>query len=59
VSPLPRHEPTEGAGVAVEVVYDTSSGTTIRAARRGSLMEGLRLSMLKQDRHGGLRSSGH
>jgi hypothetical protein len=41
----------------VEVVYDTSPGTTTRAARGGSMMEGLRLSMLKQDGHGGLRGS--
>jgi hypothetical protein len=37
----------------IEVVYDTSLGTTTRAARGGSLMEGLRFSTLKQDGHGG------
>jgi hypothetical protein len=42
----------------IEVVYDTSPGTSTRAARGGSLMEGLRLSSLKQDGHGGLRGSG-
>jgi hypothetical protein len=42
----------------VEVVYDTSLRTTIRAAHGGSLMEGLRLSTLKQDGHGGLHGSG-
>jgi hypothetical protein len=31
--------------VGVGVVYDTSLGTTIRAAREDSLMEGLRFSM--------------
>jgi hypothetical protein len=44
----------------IEMVYDTSPRTTTRAAHRGSLMEGLRLSTLKQDGHGGyedLRSS--
>jgi hypothetical protein len=43
----------------VEVVYDTSLETTIRAARGGSLMEGLRRSMLKQDGPGDLRGSDH
>jgi hypothetical protein len=43
----------------IEVVYDTSPGTITRAAHGGPLMEGLRLSTLKQDRHGGLRGSGH
>jgi hypothetical protein len=43
----------------IEVVYDTSPRTTTRAAHGGSLMEGLRLSMLKQDGHGGLRSLDH
>jgi hypothetical protein len=41
--------------------YDTSTGTATRAARCGSLLEGLRLSTLKQDGHGGhedLRGSG-
>jgi hypothetical protein len=42
----------------VEVIYDTSPETTIRAVHRGSLMEGLRLSMLKQDGHGSLRGLG-
>jgi hypothetical protein len=41
------HEPTEGTGVADEVVYDTSSKTTTRVARRDSLMEGVRLSSIK------------
>jgi hypothetical protein len=41
------------------VVYDTSPRTTTKAAHGGSLMEGLRLSMLKQDGHGGLRGSNH
>jgi hypothetical protein len=40
------------------VVYNTSLGTTTRAAHEGSLMERLRLSMLKQDEHGDLRGSG-
>jgi hypothetical protein len=40
------------------VVYDTSPRTTTRAARGGSLIEGLSLSTLKQDEHGGLRGSG-
>jgi hypothetical protein len=44
---------------SVKVVYDTSSKTSIRAARGGSLMEGLRLSTLKQDGHDDLRGSGH
>jgi hypothetical protein len=39
------------------VVYDTSPETTTRAAHEGSLIEGIRLSMLKQDGHGGLRGS--
>jgi hypothetical protein len=43
----------------VEVVYDTSPETATRAARRGSLMEGLRLSTLKQDGHGGICGLGH
>jgi hypothetical protein len=43
----------------VEVVYDTSLGTPTGAACGGSLMEGLRLSMLKQDGHGDLHGSGH
>jgi hypothetical protein len=34
--------------ILVEVVYDTSSDTAIRAARGGSLMEGLRLSTLSK-----------
>jgi hypothetical protein len=38
----------------VEVVYDISPGTTIRVAHGGSLMEGLRLSTLKQDGYSGL-----
>jgi hypothetical protein len=42
----------------VKVVYDTSPGTATRAACGGSLMEGLRLSTLKQDGHGGLRGLG-
>jgi hypothetical protein len=42
----------------VEVVYDTSSETTTRAAHGGSLMEGLRLSTLKKDGTCGLRGSG-
>jgi hypothetical protein len=42
----------------IEVVYDTSPETTTTTARRGSLMERLRLSMLKQDGHGGLCGSG-
>jgi hypothetical protein len=41
------------------VGYDTSPGTNTRAVYGGSFMEGLRLSMLKQDGHGGLRGSGH
>jgi hypothetical protein len=44
---------------SVKVVYDTSPGTTTRTARGGSLMEGLRLSTLKQDGHGDLCGSGH
>jgi hypothetical protein len=44
--------------VGVEVDYDTSPGTTTRSARGGSLMEGLRLSMLNQDGHGSLRGFG-
>jgi hypothetical protein len=32
-----------------EVVYDTSLGTSTGTARGGSLMEGIRLLMLKQD----------
>jgi hypothetical protein len=43
----------------IEVVYDTSLGTSIRTAREGSLVEGLSLLMLKQDGHGGLCGSGH
>jgi hypothetical protein len=43
----------------VEVVYDTSLETTTRAAHDDSLLEGLRLSTLKQDGHGGLYGSGH
>jgi hypothetical protein len=43
----------------VEVVYDTFLRTTIRAAHRASLMEGLTISTLKQDGHGGLRGSSH
>jgi hypothetical protein len=43
----------------IEVVYDTSPETTTRAARGGLLMEGLRLSMLKQDGHGDLHGLGH
>jgi hypothetical protein len=43
----------------VEVVYDTASGITTRAARGGSLIEGLRLSTLNQDGHDGLYSSDH
>jgi hypothetical protein len=42
----------------VEVVYDTSSGTTARAAHEDSLMEGLKLSTLKQDGYSGLHNSG-
>jgi hypothetical protein len=49
-SPLPR-------APNVEVVYDTSLGTTTRVAHGGSLMEELRLSMFKQDGHSGLRGS--
>jgi hypothetical protein len=45
--------------VNVEVVYDTSSGTTTRAARGGSLIVRLSLSTLKQDEHDGLCDSGH
>jgi hypothetical protein len=41
------------------VVYGTSPGTTTRAAHGGSLMVGLMLSTLKQDRHGGLCGPGH
>jgi hypothetical protein len=41
--------------VKVEMVYDTSPKTTTRAAHRGLLMEGLRLSTPKQDGHGSLR----
>jgi hypothetical protein len=41
----------------VKVVYDTSSETTIRAVHRGSLIEGLRLSTLKQDGHSCLHGS--
>jgi hypothetical protein len=33
--------------------YDTSTDTATRAAYCGSLLEGLRLSTLKQDGHGG------
>jgi hypothetical protein len=44
---------------SVKVVYDTSPGTTTRTARGGSLMEGLRLSTLKQDGHGDLCGLGH
>jgi hypothetical protein len=43
----------------VEVVYNTFSGTTARAAREGSFMKGLRLSRLNQDGHGGLCVSGY
>jgi hypothetical protein len=43
----------------IEVVYDTSPGTTIRAARRGLLMEGLRLLTLKQDGHDDLHGLSH
>jgi hypothetical protein len=50
-SPLP-------GALNVEVVYDTSPRTTTTIAHEGSLMEGLRLSMLKQDGHGDLRGSG-
>jgi hypothetical protein len=42
----------------VEVVYDTSPRTTTTIAHEGSLMEGVRLSTLKQDGHGNLRGSG-
>jgi hypothetical protein len=42
----------------IEVVYDTFPRTTTRATHRCSLIEGLRLSTLKQDGHGGLRGSG-
>jgi hypothetical protein len=41
------------------MVYDTSLETTTRAAHEGSLLEGLRLSMLKQDEHDDLRGSSH
>jgi hypothetical protein len=34
--------------ILVEVVYDTSFNTATRAARGGSLMEGLRLSTLSK-----------
>jgi hypothetical protein len=43
----------------IEVVYDTFSETTTRATYGGSLMEGLRLSMLKQDEHDGLCGLDH
>jgi hypothetical protein len=43
----------------VEVVSDTCPGSTTRAVRKGSLMEGLWRSTLKQDGHGGLRGSGY
>jgi hypothetical protein len=33
------------------VVYDTSPGTTIRVARGGSLLEGLRCYKLELDEH--------
>jgi hypothetical protein len=46
------------SAITVEVVYHTSPGTTTRTVRCGSLLEGLRLSTLKQDKHGGLRGSG-
>jgi hypothetical protein len=42
----------------VKVVYDISPRTTIKVARGSSLMEGLRLSTLKQDGHSGLCDSG-
>jgi hypothetical protein len=44
--------------VSVKVVYDTFPETTTRAVHEGSLMEGLRLSTLKQDGHGCLRGLG-
>jgi hypothetical protein len=40
-----------------DVVYNTFPETTIRAARGGSLMKGLKLSTLKQDEHGSLYGS--
>jgi hypothetical protein len=43
--------------VIFNVVYDTSSRTTTRAAHGSSLMEGLKLSILKQDGYSGLRGS--
>jgi hypothetical protein len=42
----------------VKKIYDTSPGTTTRAFCGVSLMEGLSLSSLKQDGHGGLCGSG-
>jgi hypothetical protein len=56
-----RKRPLHGAP-NVEVIYDTSPRTATRVGRGGSLMEGLRLSMLRQDGHDGhkdLRGSGH
>jgi hypothetical protein len=43
----------------IEVIYDTFHRTTTRATHEGLLMEGLRLSTLKQDEHGDLRGSDH
>jgi hypothetical protein len=40
------------------MVYDIFTETIIRAVCCGSLLEGLRLSMLKQDGHGNLYRSG-
>jgi hypothetical protein len=43
----------------VEVVYHTFLRNTTRAICGGLLMEGLSVSTLKQDEHGGLRGSSH
>jgi hypothetical protein len=40
-----------------DAVYNTFPETTIRAARGGLLMKGLKLSTLKQDEHGNLHGS--
>jgi hypothetical protein len=51
-SPIPAH-------MLIEVVYNTSLRTTTRATHRDLLMEGLRLSTLKQDGHDSLRDLSH
>jgi hypothetical protein len=55
----PRKRDYAAVGMSVEVIYDTFTKTTTRAAHGGSLMEGVRLSTLKQDGHSSLRGSGH